>query len=197
MNSSFKKVTVFCASSKKTPEIYVNAARKIAHTLLLKNAHVYYGGGAIGLMGVIADEYLENNGTITGVIPEFMVKVEWAHPKVKDMRIVKDMHERKRQLVADTDVVLALPGGTGTLEELMEVISLKRLGKFNKPIIILNTNGFYNPLNEFFHRMVADHFIRKEHLNLWQTICIPEDFWEVANNAENWDEESIHTAGVY
>ena len=192
-----KRVTVFCASSKKTPEVYIEAAKRIAQTLLAKNAHVFYGGGAVGLMGVIADEYLRQKGMITGVIPEFMVKVEWAHKGVSDMRIVKDMHERKKQLVADTDIVLALPGGTGTLEELMEVISLKRLGKFNKPIIILNTNGFYNPLKEFFNHMVADKFIRKEHLGLWQMINIPEDFWEVAINTENWDEESINIAGVY
>lgn len=191
-----QKVTVFCASSKKTSQVYIDATQRIANELLKKNAHVFYGGGAVGLMGILADEYLKIDGNITGVIPEFMVKVEWAHPKIRDMRIVSDMRERKKQLIAESDIVLALPGGTGTLEELMEVISLKRLGKFNKPIIILNTNGFYEPLNEFLHHMVAEKFIRKEHLGLWQMINIPEDFWVAANNVEDWDEDAINFAGV-
>jgi uncharacterized protein (TIGR00730 family) len=138
-------VTVYCASSRKVDEKYFKATLALADELLRKNAKVIYGGGAVGLMGAIADRYVEKRGRIKGVIPEFMVKVEWAHPNVDDMLIVTDMHDRKKKLIENTDAVIALPGGTGTLEELSEVITLKRLGKFSKPILMLNTDGFYTP----------------------------------------------------
>ncbi len=157
-------VTIYAASSRKVDQKYFEATNALARTLLSKNAHVIYGGGAVGLMGTLADTYIGHGGEITGVIPEFMVKVEWAHPKVKDMIIVHDMHERKKRLIENTDAVIALPGGTGTLEELMEVITLKRLGKFNKPIFLLNTDGFYNQLHAFFHKMAEEHFLTKEEL---------------------------------
>jgi uncharacterized protein (TIGR00730 family) len=134
-------VTVFCASSRKSPAKYFRVAEELADILLMHHVGVVYGGGAVGLMGCIADRYIEHGGNITGVIPEFMVKVEWAHPGVKNMLIVQDMHERKKKLVENTDDVIALPGGTGTLEELMEVLALKRLGKY-KPIILLNADGY-------------------------------------------------------
>ncbi len=189
-------VTIYAASSRKVDQKYFEATNALARTLLSKNAHVIYGGGAVGLMGTLADTYIGHGGEITGVIPEFMVKVEWAHPKVKDMIIVHDMHERKKRLIENTDAVIALPGGTGTLEELMEVITLKRLGKFNKPIFLLNTDGFYNQLHAFFHKMAEEHFLTKEHLQMWALVDDPENFWEIFNKAPKWPDQEINKAQI-
>ncbi|MBN1949652.1 MAG: TIGR00730 family Rossman fold protein [Bacteroidales bacterium] len=191
-----RTVTIYCASSKKTPPPYLKAAEELAEELLAHNIGVRYGGGALGLMGRIADVFIKGSGRIKGIIPEFMVKVEWAHPDVKDMKIVHDMHERKQGLMEDTDAIIALPGGTGTLEELMEVLALKRLGKFLKPIIILNTNGFYNPLIEFFETMVQNHFLRPEHLNAYSVVNLPEQVIPAILNAPPWSEAAIKNAPV-
>jgi uncharacterized protein (TIGR00730 family) len=191
-----RSVTVFCASSRKSGDKYFKAAVEIADVLIENHIAVTYGGGAVGLMGCLADRYIEKGGTIRGVIPDFMVKVEWGHPGVKDMKIVRDMHERKRLLIENTDAVIALPGGTGTLEELMEVLSLKRLGKFHKPVIIVNTDGFYNKLIEFFEIMVEENFLRPEHLNAYRVITKPLELIQAINDSSVWGEDAINSAPV-
>ncbi|MBN1116088.1 MAG: TIGR00730 family Rossman fold protein [Bacteroidales bacterium] len=188
--------TVYCASSRKVDQKYFDATIQLADTLLERNVRVIYGGGAVGLMGTLADRYLEKQGMITGVIPEFMVKVEWAHPKVQDMHIVHDMHERKKKLIEGTDAVIALPGGTGTLEELAEVITLKRLGKFTKPIFLMNTDGFYDPLNAFLLKMADENFLSHEHLSMWRLFNHPADFWSSYESFPPWHEDKINLAQV-
>lgn len=188
--------TIYCASSRKVDQKYFDATVKLADELLSRNVRVIYGGGSVGLMGAFADRYIEKGGEITGVIPEFMVKVEWAHPKVSDMKIVHDMHERKKKLIENTDAVIALPGGTGTLEELAEVITLKRLGKFPKPIILLNTNKFYKPLNKFLIKMADEQFLSQEHLCMWDMIDDPDEFWDTYTNFPDWGSYSIEQAQV-
>ena len=189
-------VTIYCASSRKSSQIYVTAARQLADILIDHQIGVVYGGGAVGLMGCIADRYIERKGNIKGVIPEFMVKVEWAHPGVKNMQIVRDMHERKKLLIEDTDAVIVLPGGTGTLEELMEVLALKRLGKFFKPIILLNTQQFYDPLISLFNSMVDNHFLRREHLDAYRVVNHPSEVIDAILNSPEWDEGAIEKAPV-
>lgn len=179
-------ITVYCASSRKIHPKYTNATIALADELLKRQAQVLYGGGAVGLMGTLADRYLEKGGTIKGIIPEFMVKVEWAHPGVKDMVVVHDMHQRKKMLIENTDAVIALPGGTGTLEELIEVITLKRLGKFSKPILLLNVDGFYKPLHNFLQKMADEHFLNPEHLSMWKLIDNPADFWTAIDSSNDW-----------
>jgi uncharacterized protein (TIGR00730 family) len=191
-----KKITVYCASSRKVDKSYFDAAIELADVLLDKNVHLIYGGGSVGLMGAIANRYLEKNGTITGIIPEFMAKIEWAHPRIADMRVVRDMHERKKQLIEGTDGVIALPGGTGTLEELAEVITLKRLGKFTKPILLLNTNNFYKPLADFLTKMADENFLNHEHLSMWKLIDHPSEFWEAFETSPRWSEDAINLAQV-
>lgn len=189
-------VTIFCASSRKVPEKYFLAAIELADTLLANGVGVVYGGGAIGLMGCIADRFIEKGGRITGVIPEFMVKVEWAHLGVKNMLVVNDMHERKKRLIEGTDAVIALPGGTGTLEELLEVMSLKRLGKYLKPIIIINTDGYYNQLIELFQTMVKEQFLRSEHLDAYTLLEDPKNIISAINNSPLWLPDVIDRASV-
>jgi uncharacterized protein (TIGR00730 family) len=189
-------VTIFCASSRKVPEKYFRVAKELADTLLENGVGVVYGGGAIGLMGCIADRFIEKGGRITGVIPEFMVKVEWAHLGVKNMLVVNDMHERKKRLIEGTDAVIALPGGTGTLEELLEVMSLKRLGIYLKPIIIINTDGFYNQLIELFQTMVKEQFLRSEHLDAYTLLEDPKNIISAINNSPLWFPDVIDRAPV-
>jgi uncharacterized protein (TIGR00730 family) len=189
-------VTIFCASSRKSHEKYFTIALELADLLIDNNIGVIYGGGAVGLMGCIADRYIERGGRIRGIIPDFMEKVEWAHSSVRDMIIVKDMHERKKMLIENTDAVIALPGGTGTLEELMEVLALKRLGKFLKPVILLNIDGFYDQLEAFFRTMVSEHFLRHEHLDAYRMVNHPKEVIPAILNSPQWDEDAIKQAPV-
>lgn len=189
-------ITIYCASSRKVDKKYFDDTIQLADELLKRNVKIIYGGGAVGLMGALADRYLEKGGQIVGVIPDFMVKVEWAHPKVKEMHIVRDMHERKRKLLEGSDAVIALPGGTGTLEELSEAITLKRLGHYNKPILMLNTSGFYNPLDNFFKKMADENFLSSEHLKMWQLFNSPANFWQTFDNFPTWHENSINIAQI-
>ena len=189
-------VTIFCASSRKSPPKYFSVAEELALQLLEHDVGVIYGGGAVGLMGKIADCYLKHSGRIRGVIPEFMVKVEWAHPGIQDMQIVRDMHERKQVLIEGTDAVIALPGGTGTLEELMEVLALKRLGKFLKPVVLLNTDGFYDQLIAFFETMVREHFLRSSHLDAYCVVNHPKEVIPAILNTPDWSSDAINKAPV-
>lgn len=189
-------ITIYCASSRKVDKKYFDDTILLAEELIKRDVKIIYGGGAVGLMGALADRYLELGGNIAGVIPEFMVKVEWAHPKVKEMHIVKDMHERKKKLIEGSDAVIALPGGTGTLEELSEAITLKRLGHYNKPILLLNTDNFYLPLDYFFHKMADEHFLNREHLKMWKLFDSPLKFWETYDNFPPWHDDALQLAQV-
>jgi uncharacterized protein (TIGR00730 family) len=189
-------VTIFCASSRKSSKKYIDSTIQLADILIENKIKVLYGGGALGLMGCLADRIIKKKGEIIGIIPEFMVKVEWAHPGVKDMVVVHDMHERKKLLIQNTDAVVALPGGTGTLEELMEVLTLKRLGKFFKPVILVNTDGFYNHLIQFFEKMVTENFLRHEHLDLYRVVNSPLKVLQAIKDSPLWDENAIRNAPV-
>jgi uncharacterized protein (TIGR00730 family) len=158
------------------------------------NIEVVYGGGAVGLMGKLADTIIEHGGKIKGIMPKFMNEVEWAHKQVADFEFTDTMHERKAKFLEGIDGLVTLPGGSGTLEELLEAITLKRLGQFTKPIIILNTNGFYNPLREMLEKCVSEQFMHEKHLQMWSFIDQPEDVIESIINAEIWDENSINFA---
>ncbi len=190
------KVCVFCASSKKVDTKYFNITKQVANEFVDNNITTVYGGGAVGLMGTLADTVIEKKGKIIGIIPEFMMNVEWGHKNISDLIIVKDMHERKRKLIEDIDAVLILPGGSGTLEETMEVITLKRLGLFTKPIVFLNTDGFYDSLFELFEKMIDKKFMREEHKKIWTSVNTPDEIISAIENAPKWDSSAIKFAAV-
>jgi len=194
--SKIVRVCVFCASSTKVDEAYINDANKLGEILSENDITMNYGGGAVGLMGAIANTMLKNNGKITGVIPKFMVEVEWEHKGVSDMIHVETMAERKRLLVENVDAVIALPGSTGTLEELFEVLSNKKLGLFTKPVILLNTKGFFNPLIEMLHKIIDENFMRKEHKELWTVIDKPEEVISAIENSNSWSLDAFKFAAV-
>ena len=154
------RVCIFASSSSRINQEYGEAASELGMLLARAGTEVVFGGGGIGLMGKLADTIIENNGTITGVIPSFMKDQGWDHSDVNEMIITGDMGERKKQMFAMSDAIVALPGGVGTLEELTEAITLKQLGLFRGPIIILNTLNFYKSLIDFFDHMVAENFLR-------------------------------------
>ena len=191
-----KKVCIFCASSPGIDPVYFRDAEKLGRICVENNIHVIYGGGAAGLMGILADTILSGGGRITGVIPGFMKKMKWAHTGVTDMIEVETMHERKSIMIRDVDAVVALPGGVGTLEELTEVITLKQLGQFLSPVIILNTAGFYNHLDEFLYKMVEERFMRHMHKKIWQMVDSPDKIPEAIDKAPPWDSSALDFAAV-
>ncbi|MFO7939429.1 MAG: TIGR00730 family Rossman fold protein [Bacteroidales bacterium] len=189
-------VTIYCASSHKVDKKYFTLAKEVAEVLCNHQVAIRYGGGAVGLMGQVADTTLEKNGQITGIIPEFMIGVEWNHPQVEDMIIVADMAERKRLLMQNTDAIIVLPGGTGTLEEVTEVLTLKRLGKFTKPIVFMNLDEFYTPLLKFFDTLIDEKFLRPEHRAMWTECSHANRLMETLHNAPKWDGNAITFAAV-
>jgi uncharacterized protein (TIGR00730 family) len=157
---------------------------------------VIYGGGGIGLMGVLADSVIENGGISTGVIPSFMNDEGWGHPHVSDMIVTNDMGERKKEMFAKADAVVALPGGIGTLEELTEAITLKQLGLFKGPVVILNTLDFYKSFIEFLEQMVAGHFLRFEHKGIWEIAGTPKEVLIAISNNRNWIDDPRRIARI-
>lgn len=183
------KVCVFASSSSRINNEYNSAASKLGEILAVSDIEVVYGGGGIGLMGILADAVLKNGGKVTGVIPSFMQDEGWGHNGIEDMIVTFDMGERKKKMFDLSDGVIALPGGVGTLEELTEAITLKQLSLFDGPIIILNTLGFYDHLIDFLENMVENHFLRSEHKGIWQVVNTPEEALNALVTREKGSEE--------
>lgn len=190
------QICVYCASSDKIDPKYFEATDQLATAIIEAGATTIYGGGARGLMGRLADQILEKGGTIIGVIPEFMKAVEWDHPNATEMRVVPDMHTRKRAFLEGTGAIVALPGGCGTFEELLEAITWKRLGLITCPIIVVNTDGYYDPLITMLDRSVDESFMRAEHRDMWTVIEKPSQLMEAINNSPGWDKNAIGFAAV-
>lgn len=185
------KICVYCASSAKIDESYLVAAERLGKEFVAAGVSVVYGGGATGLMGKLADTVLANGGTIKGIMPKFMNDVEWAHKKVTDFEFTDTMHERKAKFLEGVDAVVALPGGTGTLEELLEAVTLKRLGIFTKPIVIVNTRGFYDPLRQMLERCIDEAFMHPKHRGLWSFVEEPDQVLAAIRTAVPWGSDAI------
>src|SRR5213080_950521 len=136
------RVCVYCASSRKSDAAYYEAAASLGRSLAQRGIAIVYGGGAVGSMGALADAALAEGGKVIGVLPRFMYDLEWGHPRLTELRLVGDLHERKRLMIEEVDAIVALPGGSGTLEELMEAITWKRLGLHGHPIVLVNVRSF-------------------------------------------------------
>ncbi len=189
-----KKVCVYCASSDKIDQKYFEATKKLARVLAKKNITVVYGGGARGLMGQLADTVLEEKGRIIGIMPRFMREVEFHHKDVNEFIFTADMHERKKQFMVGVDALIALPGGCGTFEELMEAITLKRLGIFTKPIVVLNLDGYYDPLLQMLDNAIEHKFMREEHRDIWTVFDESEAVLEAIQGAKPWSKAAINFA---
>jgi uncharacterized protein (TIGR00730 family) len=194
MNLVHRRVSVFCASSAKVDISYLEAAGRLGSILAGAGIAANYGGGAVGLMGALAESMMEAGGYIRGIIPGFMVRQGWNHPELKDMIVVRDMHERKKRLAENVDAFIALPGGVGTLEELLEMITLKQLGQVLVPIIIINTNRYFDPFLQMLDRMVEEQFMRSIHRDIWTVVERPEEVLDAIRNAPGWDGSAIKYA---
>ena len=174
-NLNGARVTVYCAGSARVASHYLDGASELAKDLVDAGATLVFGGGKTGLMGHIASEVIRLGGHVSGIMPRFLKDIEMDHPEVTDFTLVDTMAERKAALLADTEGIIALPGGCGTLEELLEAITLKRLWQYLKPIVIVNQNGFYEDLLRQLARMVEEEFMNPEHLHLWVAVDHPRD----------------------
>jgi uncharacterized protein (TIGR00730 family) len=168
-------VCVYAGSSPGRDPAYRSAAVAVARTLVERSIRVVYGGGNVGLMGALADAALDLGGEVVGVIPRSLLEKEVAHTGRVDLRVVDSMHERKATMADLSDAFVALPGGIGTLEELVEVFTWTQLGLHAKPCALLNVNGFYDRLVDFLDHAVAERFLRAEHRELLVVADDPEE----------------------
>ncbi|MEE9133833.1 MAG: TIGR00730 family Rossman fold protein [Gemmatimonadota bacterium] len=194
--TAIRHVCVYCASSTKADPIYLDAAERLGAILARSSIAIVYGAGGVGSMGRLADGALAEGGTVIGVIPRFMKEFEWFHTGISELRLVDDLHDRKRELIAGADAVVALPGGSGTLDELVEAISLKRLGMFLGPIVLVNTRGFFDPCIELLERCIAERFMDKRHRSMWQVVDEPEGVLQAFETAPEWSAAAIDFAAI-
>ena len=185
--SEIKSVAVYCASSTQLPEIYYEAARQLGRGLAQRGVTLVNGAGNMGLLQASTDACLEAGGRAIGVIPEFMVEQNWHHQGMTQLITVPDMSTRKNKIAELSDAGIALPGGCGTLDELFELVTNKQLGLYLKPIVILNTNGYYDLLLQQMQRAIDENFMRNVHGNIWTVASTPEEAIEQVFNTPLWD----------
>jgi uncharacterized protein (TIGR00730 family) len=162
-----KSIAVYCAASSRIEEHYLEMAYEFGKQLALAGYHIVYGGGNIGSMGKLADGAISVGGKITGVIPEFLMNLELGHNKLSQLHIVESMHSRQLKMLELSDIAIALPGGIGTLLELIEAITFKRLGMVTHPVIILNYRNYFAPLIQMLNDIINNNFMPEECRKLW------------------------------
>jgi uncharacterized protein (TIGR00730 family) len=191
-----RAVCVYCASSRTAHADYRLAARRLGEVLAGAGITIVYGGGAAGSMGALADGALGAGGLVIGILPRFMADLEWGHPGLSDLQLVEDLRTRKHLMLTMSQAAIALPGGSGTLEELLEAITLKRLGLYLNPIVLINTRGFFDPLLEVLRRAVAEHFMDTRHLSMWQVVATPDEIPQALASAPGWSAEARSFAAL-
>ena len=191
-----KRVCVFCASSDLSDKIYLDSAFRLGEILAENSIEVAYGGGMAGCMGKLADGALSKGGKVFGVIPKFMFDLEWGHDKITELKIVSSLSERKEMLLETADATVALPGGSGTLEELFEAITLKRLGVYLNPIIIVNIKNYYSPCIQLLENSIEEKFMDERNRQMWKVIDNVEDVLSAIELSSSWSSDSKHFATV-
>ena len=168
-------VCVFGASSANINMHYLQDARELGQLLAKGGWRCINGGGAVGVMGAVTDGTLDAVGKVTGVIPKFMVDNGWCYDRLEDVIITADMHQRKQMMSDMADAIIALPGGVGTLEELLETLTWRQLGLVQVPVIILNTKGYYDALLAMLQHAIEEGFMKPSHSQLWQVASTPAE----------------------
>jgi uncharacterized protein (TIGR00730 family) len=181
-----RAVCVYCASSRAAHADYREAAFRLGAELAAGGYDVVYGGGARGSMGALADGALSKGGQVIGILPRFMADLEWGHSGLSELQLVEDMRTRKHLMLSRSDAVIALPGGSGTLEELLEAITLKRLGLYVNPIILINTRRYFEPLLRLFDSAIRERFMDERHARMWEVVEEPEGVLEALRNSPAW-----------
>jgi uncharacterized protein (TIGR00730 family) len=182
MTKKFHSVCVYCGSSSGNNPVYADAAKALGRALVKHNLSLVYGGGHVGLMGIVADAVLDAGGEVTGVIPKALMDTEVGHDHLTRLLVVKDMHERKALMAEHADGFITMPGGIGTLEELFETLTWAQLGFHEKPIGLFNVEGFYDPLIEFLRHQTSQGFLRAEHKDLLLVDTEPDPLIEQLKN---------------
>jgi hypothetical protein len=190
------RICVYCASSAQCDPEYHRSAFRLGELLAEAGCTTVYGGGGMGSMGALADGALSKQGHVVGIIPRFMTEVEWQHPGLATLDIVEDMRERKHRLLTGSDAVVALPGGCGTLEEVFEAITLKRLGLYLKPIVFVNTRGYYDGLRDFMQHTIRERMMGEAHAAMWQFVDAVEDVLPAIRGSEAWPEHARSFAAL-
>ena len=185
-----RRVCVYCASSARSDPEHRAAAEGLGRHLAAAGVEIVCGGGAVGSMGALADGALAAGGRVVGVLPRFMLELEWAHPRLSELVEVADMHERKRRMLDGADGVVALPGGCGTLEELLEALTWKRLGLHAAPIVLVNVRGFYDPLVAQLERSIAEGFMDARHGAMWSVVDRPEETLAALRAGPDWSADA-------
>ena len=192
--NQIKKITVFAASSGAVAQSYRDAAAGAGRALAESGMSIIYGGGSTGLMGAMAQAALDAGSEVHGVVPQFLKDMEVSHTSLTSLTVVDDMRERKHLMLRHSNAVLALPGGCGTYEEVFEALTLKRLGQWLGPIVLLNTNGFYDRLSDFLLHAVAERFMAPQHATMWTVVSEPEQIIEALYNAPAWGADALEFA---
>lgn len=189
-------VCVYCASSRRAHAAYREAAHRLGVVLAEHNFGIIYGGGAVGSMGALADGALSRGARVVGILPRFMADLEWGHTGLSELQVVEDMRSRKHRMLSHSAAVVALPGGSGTLEELLEALTLKRLGLYLNPIVLVNTRGFFDSLTQLLSRCIEEHFMDERHRRMWQLVDEPEQVPAAIRSAAPWSPEARSFAAV-
>ena len=184
--ATIHSVGVYCASSSQVRQAFFDEAFRLGALLASHSIEVVYGDGGLGLMGALARGVLSEGGVITGVIPQFMVDEGWNNPESTRTHIVKTMHERKAMMERLSDAMVALPGGIGTYEELLECLTWKQLGLHAKPVVILNQDGYYDSLLAGIDRMVEDRFMHADYKQLYTVVRSADEVLPALENAAPW-----------
>jgi uncharacterized protein (TIGR00730 family) len=191
-----RAVCVYCASSRSSHPQYRQAAYRLGEVLAREGIGIVYGGGATGSMGALADGALSAGGRVVGILPRFMADLEWGHAGLTELQLVEDLRTRKHMMLTLSSAAIALPGGSGTLEELLEAITLKRLGLYLNPIVLVNTREFFTPLLKLLTHAVEEHFMDQRHLQMWQLVATPEEVPAALACAPAWSAQARNFAAV-
>ena len=183
---SVKTITVYAASSSSIDPSYMKTAWELGSLMASHGIACINGGGNKGLMSALTDGILQSNGQVTGIIPRFMIDKGWLHPRLSNVISTPDMHTRKQLMAQQSDACIALPGGIGTLEELLEIITWKQLGLYTKPVVILNTNGYYDDLLSMLDKAIREKFMTETHTSMWAVADTPEEAIAQALPQQEW-----------
>lgn len=189
-------VCVYCASSTQIDEKYFRAAEELGHLIAGHGLTLITGAGKLGLMNTIENAALEAGGKVTGVIPTFMVREGWHHTGLTELIETPSMHERKQTMANLSDGIIALPGGCGTMEELLEIITWKQLGLYVNPIVILNVDGYYDALLTQLQGAVKENFMRTIHADIWKVATTPTEAMELLLSTPKWDKNIRKFAAI-
>ncbi len=176
------KVCVFCGASFGNAPDYQTYAKEIGALIGSSNSTLVYGGGKVGLMGIVADSVLSHSGEVIGIIPDFLYKREVAHEGLTELYVVASMHERKMRMADLADAFIVLPGGLGTLDELVEILTWKQLSLIDKPVAVLNIMGYFNPFISLLQQMISEGFLKQDSLDEMRICDNPKDLFASLKN---------------